>query len=226
MKFPIEVIQAIRQAVGPDYPVLARISADEKMPGELLGRSKTIAKDSSRKHQCDTCIRRPLRNSKLVIQPLSRQEDVSLTCGKRKVGCEDPCIAVGRINDPELAETILSEGKADLIAFGRALLADEDLPKKVTEAEFTRFADALHVARRALTSFRRASNRLHSQRPRRVRTSVSYDEGPNITQSSGNRRRACRNGSCTVSALRGHKITLWKKQPPLAVNSLLLLHPL
>ena len=41
-----------------------------------------------------------------------------------------PVIAVGRINDPVLADEIVQEGKADLIAMGRALLADPFLPEK------------------------------------------------------------------------------------------------
>ena len=43
-----------------------------------------------------------------------------------------PVIAVGRL-DLELGEKILEEGKADLIAIGRRLLADPDLPNKVAE---------------------------------------------------------------------------------------------
>jgi len=41
-----------------------------------------------------------------------------------------PVMAVGRIHDPLLAERILAEGSADLIAMGRPLLADPDLPGK------------------------------------------------------------------------------------------------
>lgn len=45
-------------------------------------------------------------------------------------------IAVGRINEPLLAEKILEEGKADLIAMGRALLADPELPNKAYRGDF------------------------------------------------------------------------------------------
>ncbi len=41
-----------------------------------------------------------------------------------------PVIGVGRINDPVLADNLLAEGKADLIAMGRPLIADPDLPRK------------------------------------------------------------------------------------------------
>jgi 2,4-dienoyl-CoA reductase-like NADH-dependent reductase (Old Yellow Enzyme family) len=44
-----------------------------------------------------------------------------------------PIITVGKLDDPELANSIIKEGKADLIAIGRALLADPYLPQKVLE---------------------------------------------------------------------------------------------
>jgi NADPH-dependent 2,4-dienoyl-CoA reductase/sulfur reductase-like enzyme len=47
-----------------------------------------------------------------------------------------PVITVGRIGDPLLAESILRQGKADLIAMGRALIADPELPKKAKEGRF------------------------------------------------------------------------------------------
>jgi 2,4-dienoyl-CoA reductase-like NADH-dependent reductase (Old Yellow Enzyme family)/thioredoxin reductase len=53
-----------------------------------------------------------------------------------KKGVNVPVIAVGRINDPRLGEEILRAGKADIIAMGRALLADPDLPLKAREGRF------------------------------------------------------------------------------------------
>ena len=44
-----------------------------------------------------------------------------------------PVIAVGRINDPRIAESVIVSGKADLVAMGRASLADPMLPKKTAE---------------------------------------------------------------------------------------------
>jgi NADPH-dependent 2,4-dienoyl-CoA reductase/sulfur reductase-like enzyme len=49
----------------------------------------------------------------------------------RSAGLLVPVIAVGRFRRPEVAEAVLSAGQADLIAFGRALIADADLPRKL-----------------------------------------------------------------------------------------------
>lgn len=48
-------------------------------------------------------------------------------------GYEVPVVSIGKINDPREAETLLQEGKADLIGMARQLLADPDWPRKVEE---------------------------------------------------------------------------------------------
>jgi NADPH-dependent 2,4-dienoyl-CoA reductase/sulfur reductase-like enzyme len=52
-----------------------------------------------------------------------------------KKAVDIPVIGVGRINDPILANQIIKDGKADLAAMGRALLADPDLPNKAFRGE-------------------------------------------------------------------------------------------
>jgi len=50
-----------------------------------------------------------------------------------KESVDIPVIAVGRINEPDLAEEILRRGKADLVSMGRALIADPEMPNKIRE---------------------------------------------------------------------------------------------
>jgi len=52
------------------------------------------------------------------------------SAAKIKQALDIPVMTVGRINDPLVAESILAEGKADLVCMGRGLLADPELPKK------------------------------------------------------------------------------------------------
>lgn len=49
-----------------------------------------------------------------------------------------PVIAVGRLHDPDLAEAVLAEGRADFVALGRPLLADPDLPRKLAAGQVER----------------------------------------------------------------------------------------
>jgi thioredoxin reductase len=55
-----------------------------------------------------------------------------LSAGIREV-VDVPVVAVKRINDPVLAETLLAEGQADIIGMARALISDPELPVKARE---------------------------------------------------------------------------------------------
>jgi 2,4-dienoyl-CoA reductase-like NADH-dependent reductase (Old Yellow Enzyme family) len=44
-----------------------------------------------------------------------------------------PVVAVGKINDPAIANSIIEQGKADMVALGRGLLADPEFPRKTME---------------------------------------------------------------------------------------------
>lgn len=61
-----------------------------------------------------------------------------------------PVVAVGRMDDPDTAESVVAEGKADLVAIGRGLLADPDWPVKVRdgrEGEIIRCTGCLEACR-------------------------------------------------------------------------------
>jgi 2,4-dienoyl-CoA reductase-like NADH-dependent reductase (Old Yellow Enzyme family) len=47
-----------------------------------------------------------------------------------------PVVTVGRINDPRLADRIIREGKADMVAFGRPRVADPHLIRKAVQGKF------------------------------------------------------------------------------------------
>jgi NADPH-dependent 2,4-dienoyl-CoA reductase/sulfur reductase-like enzyme len=57
----------------------------------------------------------------------------SIKARLNEAGYDLPVIAVARIVDPRQAEGILAEGQADLVAMNRAIIADPEMPKKVTE---------------------------------------------------------------------------------------------
>ncbi len=131
----IEVIEAMKAAVGPDYPIWPRINVCE------YGVEEGITKEESRKvvplavmagaqaiHASayaafSFITKAPLPDTASFLVPLA--EEV------KKVTAV-PVIAVGRL-DLETGEKALLEGKADMIAIGRRLIADPDLPKKTAE---------------------------------------------------------------------------------------------
>jgi 2,4-dienoyl-CoA reductase-like NADH-dependent reductase (Old Yellow Enzyme family)/thioredoxin reductase len=134
-RFLIEVLQAVRKEVGPDFPVWVRFNAQEwgvengitiqetKQMVPLAVEAGAQALHVSAYGAGSYITAAPISDTPGFLVPLA-EEVKKLT----KV----PVIAVGRL-DIELGEKILEEGKADLIAIGRRLLADPDLPNKVAE---------------------------------------------------------------------------------------------
>jgi NADPH-dependent 2,4-dienoyl-CoA reductase/sulfur reductase-like enzyme len=75
----------------------------------------------------------------MIIQPAAIPQGVYVENAatiKKAIDSAVPVIVVGRIKDVRMAEQIIREGKADLVAMGRALLGDPDLPRKVAEGKF------------------------------------------------------------------------------------------
>ena len=134
-RFLVEILQAIKGEVGPDFPVWVRFNAQEwgvgngitieetKQMVPLVVEAGAQALHVSGYGAGSYITTAPIPDTPGFLIPLA-EEVKKLT----KV----PVIAVGRL-DLELGERILEEGKADLIAIGRRLLADPDLPNKVAE---------------------------------------------------------------------------------------------
>ena len=133
-RFGMEIIRNIKEKCGKDYPVLYRISSVEYVPGGLdIEESKVIARLMEEAGaDCIHCSQGVYASTHTIIPP-----SVFLRAGyvehaaEMKKAVQIPVIAVGRINDVEIAESVLQSKKADLATMARASLADPELPNKV-----------------------------------------------------------------------------------------------
>lgn len=136
MRFPLEIIERIREKVGDVFPIIFRYSADEYIEGGLtLEDCKIIACKLEKTGVSALSITSGIYESRYRIFPtmaLPRGCNAHLSEEIKKV-VDIPVIVAGRINDPMLAEQIIREGKADLVAMGRPLITDPELPKKALE---------------------------------------------------------------------------------------------
>jgi 2,4-dienoyl-CoA reductase-like NADH-dependent reductase (Old Yellow Enzyme family)/thioredoxin reductase len=133
LRFALRVVEAVRGEVGPDFPVLFRLSVDEHVEGgtpfeEIL----LIAQELERAGVSAIDVTAGLYESKeWIFPPLSTDEGYNVQAArtlKKTVGI--PVIVVGKIADRHLAERVIDEGSADFVAMGRPLLADPMLPRK------------------------------------------------------------------------------------------------
>ncbi len=137
MRFPLEVIAAVRKAVGDDFTMGVRLCADELIPGGLnLEDAKQIAQVIQTTGQVDyfNLTLATFYNLYLVGGPmhLPLGYTVPLAAGIKSV-VTLPVFATGRINDPALAERVLAEGQADMIGVVRGQIADPDFARKARE---------------------------------------------------------------------------------------------
>jgi 2,4-dienoyl-CoA reductase-like NADH-dependent reductase (Old Yellow Enzyme family) len=135
MRFGLECIQAMRSAVGDDYPIFYRLGAWEDRPDGIQLEEAiefAVALEKASVDVLDISVG-GLAEEGLTACPGPDQDPgtfVNLAAAV-KTNVTVPVIAVGRINSPSLAESVLVEEKADLIAIGRQLIADPFWPEKV-----------------------------------------------------------------------------------------------
>jgi mycofactocin system FadH/OYE family oxidoreductase 2 len=146
LRFALEVIDAVRKAVGEDFTLGVRLNADEMHPkGGFTHRdAKRVAKSFENTGQIDFIdISLGTFHNLFLVEgsmhtPLAYT--APLSAGIRSV-VNLPVYATNRINDPHLAEKIIEDGQGDMVNMVRALIADPDLPNK---ARYGRSEDIRH----------------------------------------------------------------------------------
>ena len=138
----LEVLEAVRGAVGPTFTIGLRLNGDDMVSGgyglpeyqqvaRLLEGSGFIDYFSITAGQ-----HHPSAADKMVAPMSTRPGFLEhLGAGIRTVVRATPVMIVGRINDPHLADAILRRGSADYCIMTRALMADPHLPNKVMSGQ-------------------------------------------------------------------------------------------
>jgi 2,4-dienoyl-CoA reductase-like NADH-dependent reductase (Old Yellow Enzyme family)/thioredoxin reductase len=139
MKFPLEIIKAVRAQVGWNFPISFRLSANEYVPDGIgVEESKRIARLLGEAGvDCLHVSAGVYESFWSLIRPFGTSEGINASdAAAIKQVVSIPVITVGRIKSPEIAEEILSQGKADMVALGRQLICDPDWPLKAAAGDF------------------------------------------------------------------------------------------
>jgi 2,4-dienoyl-CoA reductase-like NADH-dependent reductase (Old Yellow Enzyme family)/thioredoxin reductase len=141
MRFLVEIIQAVQDAVSPDFPIIVRLSCDELVPGGLTPDDTVVIArrlEDLGVATLDISVGNYASYTRgYMMPPMAREDGVLLPFAERvKAAVGVPVIAVGKIRDPRLADEVVATGRADFIAVGRTLLADPDWPNKAREGRF------------------------------------------------------------------------------------------
>jgi len=219
LNFPTDILLRVRKKVGADFPVTFRMVGHQYADGGLvLEDAKVIAQrmeeaGASALHVVAGSPPAPYWHTPPMAVP--RGCHAQLAAEIKKV-VRIPVIAVGRINDPLLANEILEEGKADLIAMGRGLIADPYLPLKAKEGrlEDIRKCVACNYCRKRIIQFNRTIRCAVNAEAGRERDSrVSPSPKPKKVLVIGGGPGGME--AARVLALRGNRVILHEKEPKL-----------
>lgn len=168
-RFAVMIIDSVRAAVGPRFPISIRISADDMIHGgntledslELMGYMQ---------EKVDFLNISVAQNDNLYLQ----HDKMSLPEGWRsymakafKEKFNKPVITSGNIRSPKVAEEIIAKGDADLLAMGRGLIAEPYWANKVADGQE-------HLLRRCIScNIGCADHRLAKSQP--IRCSINPD---------------------------------------------------
>ena len=135
VRFCIELMQAIRSVVGPDFPIGMRMSADEEYEGgsradEMAEVAKLLAPHVDFLNISVGSYYRMYKMLSPMDDPLGYELPKSGTVSR---AVDVPTIVTGRIMTVEHASRILADGLADMVSMVRALIADPEIVKKTRE---------------------------------------------------------------------------------------------
>jgi len=135
MRFPVEVVRRTRELVGGDFPIMFRISLlDLVEDGQTWEETIELAYalQDAGVTVFNTGIGWHEARVPTIITQVPRGAWVDLTA-RLKAEVAIPVCASNRINTPELAESIIASGQADLVSMARPLLADPFFVAKAAE---------------------------------------------------------------------------------------------
>jgi 2,4-dienoyl-CoA reductase-like NADH-dependent reductase (Old Yellow Enzyme family) len=139
MRFPLEVVKAVRQRVGADFPVTVRINGTDYAPDSPITIDEALV-FARMLEQVGVDAIHVSGGTDIYLDKLATPTylkngfNVYLAeAVKKKAGVKVPIIATGGITTPAFAEEILREGRADFIALGRPALADPCWARKIEE---------------------------------------------------------------------------------------------
>ncbi|MBD8608437.1 NADPH-dependent 2,4-dienoyl-CoA reductase [Aeromicrobium sp. CFBP 8757] len=135
MRFPVEVVERVRDAVGPDFIVMYRMSLldlvdDAQSWDETVELARRV--EAAGVSIINTGIGWHEARIPTIVTSVPRAA-FSWVTGKLRPEVSVPVVASNRINTPEVAEEILASGQADLVSMARPLLSDPYFVQKAAE---------------------------------------------------------------------------------------------
>ncbi|MCD6361664.1 MAG: FAD-dependent oxidoreductase [Armatimonadetes bacterium] len=231
MRFLLETVDSIREAVGSDFVVGVRFTADDFIDrvcwtenhGNTLDDTKEIAKKLEATGKFDYLFPCATAYGPAHVPPMNYPlaPFIYLTAAIKEV-VNLPVFGNGRINDPILAEKILTDNQADMIGITRGLIADPEFAKKARE-------NRLDEIRKCIACNEGCTGGHYPRLPLCCALNVEAGREKDFVITPADEKKsvmvigggAAGLETARVAALRGHKVSLYEEQDVLAPELLL-----
>ena len=222
LRFLVEIIEGIKKGAGEKFPIIVKFGLTHYLNGARdIAEGLEIARKLEATGVNALDIDGGCYETMYLNKPTTYSGPGSFVglAEMVKEAVNIPVITVGKLGNPDLAESVLQEGKADFIALGRPLLADPEWPNKAR-------AGRREDIRPCIGGYEGCSARIGEEKyiSCTVNPATGMEREFAVRPAEGSKFVLVVGGGAAgmeaarVAAIRGHEVALWEKEDSLGGN--------